>query len=611
MASAATTPSSLNLLPPFPSSSSSSSSSSTLPPHPPPPPHSQSSSSRSNGNGHINSSTTLPSIRLWPPNPNTRTTLVQRLSEHLSSVSFFSQRYGQIGPEEASLNAQRIEQEAFLSASQHAELEESSDIAVVQFYAKEASRLMLDCMKKGPSSKDKVSEKAVHENASLEAAEEEKISPSSFFDISGGNRDFLTEAMALELLRPLSVPGNTISSICFSNRSFGEEAARVAGKCLETIKSQLIQANLADIVAGRNEEEALTVMSIFSSALCDSKLKYLNLSDNALGEKGIRAFSELLASQKELEELYFMNNGISEEAAVALCELLPSSAKLKVLHFHNNMTGDRGAIALSKLVKEAPLLEDFRCSSTRVGSEGGVSLATALLSGSSLKRIDLRDNPVGVEGAIALAKTLKQHTDLKEVYLSYLGLEDEGAIAILQALEGTSPLLEVFEFAGNDITIASVPKLISFIASKPNLVRLNLSENDLEDRGIVTICKMLGKGHQSLIELDLSETNIGRIGACAAAEAIAMKSQFKLLGLNANHISDVGIEALKEILKKGTHSGTSVLGPLDENDENEEGDEEAEEEDREEEEEEEEEEEGAENGEIDDELQAQFGKVKV
>ncbi|MCO5557944.1 hypothetical protein L7F22_011517 [Adiantum nelumboides] len=536
----------------------------------------------------------LPSIRLWPPNPSTRSTLVQRLAAHLSTDSFFSQRYGKISPEEAALHAQQIEQEAFVAASEHA-VTENADIAVVQFYAKEASRLMLECLKKGPANHvDCVDTNVQHVQSERSV---DSVPVETVFDISDGNREFLTEESATTLLKALAVPGNAYSSICFSNRSFGEDSARVAGKILEPLRSQIVKVNLADIVAGRNEEEALAVMSIFSIALAGCNLKYLNLSDNALGEKGVRAFSELLKSQKELEELYFINNGISEEAAEAICDLLPSSKGLKVLHFHNNMTGDDGAIALSQLVRSADSLEDFRCSSTRVATEGGMALAEALLAGSSMKKLDIRDNPFGIDANVALAKPLRQHLDLKEVYLSYLGMEDEGAVAVLDALKGGAPGLEVLELAGNELTVASVEKLVGCIASKGNLVKLNLSENDLEDKGVVAVCSALDNGSEHLAELDLSETNIGRIGACAAAKAVALKPGFRLLSLNGNHISDAGIEALKSELGKGTN-GTAVLGSLDDNDE-EEGREYVDEES------------DNDEGDVDEDLQAQFSNVKV
>ena len=53
----------------------------------------------------------------------------------------------------------------------------------------------------------------------------------------------------------------------------------------------------------RPEDEALDVICIFSKALEGSVLRYLNISDDALGEKGVRAFSELLKSQESLVTL--------------------------------------------------------------------------------------------------------------------------------------------------------------------------------------------------------------------------------------------------------------------------------------------------------------------
>jgi Ran GTPase-activating protein 1 len=58
-------------------------------------------------------------------------------------------------------------------------------------------------------------------------------------------------------------------------------------------------------------------MYIFSKALAGS------------GGKGVRAFTDLLKSLENLEELYVMNDGISEEVAAALFELIPSIEKLR------------------------------------------------------------------------------------------------------------------------------------------------------------------------------------------------------------------------------------------------------------------------------------------
>lgn len=507
------------------------------------------------------------SIKLWPPSQATRVMLVERIAKNLSTESIFSRKYGLLTKEEATLDAKEIEEAGFAAADEHYEREPDGDgSSAVQLYAKETSKLMLQVLKRGPKPK-----KAV-------VGEEPAIPLQKVFDISGGKRAFLDAQEAEELLRPLAEEGNSYTRICFSNRSFGLDAAHVAGPILESLKGQLTEVDLSDFVAGRPEEEALDVMRVFAAALEGTTLRYLNLSDNALGEKGVRAFASLLSSQGSLEELYLMNDGISEEAARAVAELVPSTEKLKVLHFHNNMTGDEGAVAISEILRRSPALEDFRCSSTRVDSEGGIALAEALETCTLLRKLDLRDNMFGVDAGKALSRTLEKLPAITELYLSYLNLEDEGAVAVCKALESSALPLTVLEMAGNDITAAAAPVLCSCISSKQSVVKLNLSENELKDGGAVLIGKALESGHPQLRELDMSSNSIGRAGARCLARAVAAsnKLEFSLLNINGNVISEEGIDEVREILKSGKNS-VSVLGPLDENDAEGEGEEEEEE----------------------------------
>lgn len=479
---------------------------------------------------------------------------MQRMVQNLTKPSILSRKYGLLGKEEAEEQAKEIESSAFTIANNHFEKEPDGDGgSAVQLYAKESSKLMVEAVKKGPRAKP--DEEPVPEPVT------EKYE--TFFDISGGRRAFIEAEEAKELLKPLSEPGNKYTKICFSNRSFGLDAARVAGPVLSSINRQLTEVDLSDFIAGRPEEEALEVMNIFSAALKDSDVRYLNLSHNALGEKGVRAFGQLLSSQHNLEELYLMNDGISEEAAKAVCELIPSTKKLKILHFHNNMTGDEGAVAIAGLVKESPLLEDFRCSSTRVDSEGGVELSEALGTCTNLKKLDLRDNMFGVEAGIALSKGISVFSNLTEVYLSYLNLEDEGALALINALQNSVSALEVLEMAGNDITSEVASALAACITSKnSSLMKLNLSENDLKDEGAIVIANALKDGFERLTEVDLSTNAIRTVGARVLSKAVVGKPGFKLLNIDGNFLSDEGVDDVKEIFK----NSPSVLGPLDDND---------------------------------------------
>nr|BAT22736.1 Ran GTPase-activating protein [Allium cepa]BAT22737.1 Ran GTPase-activating protein [Allium cepa] len=514
------------------------------------------------------------SIKLWPPSEKTRLMLVEGMTKNLSTESIFSRKYGLLTVEEATEHAKNIEDTCFKSACEHFDREPDGDgSSAVQLYAKETSKLMLEVLKKGPKSKE--------EKDIIIDSPKQKV-----FDISQGKRSFIEAEEAKELLTPLTEKGNGYSKIIFSNRSFGIEAAKLAEPILASLKDQLKEVDISDFVAGRPEDEALEVMRIFSSALEGCILNYLNLSDNALGEKGVRAFGSLLKSQHNLEELYLMNDGISEEVAKALTELIPSTDKIKVLHFHNNMTGDEGAISIAELLKSSPLLENFRCSSTRVGSEGGIALVEALKGCEHLKKLDLRDNMFGVEAGLALSKTLEKLNDISELYLSYLNLEDKGAIAVLEAIEKYLPKIEVLEMAGNDITVKASKALASCISSKKMLKKLVLSENELKDEGAVRIATALEDGHVELREVDLSSNMIRRVGARSLARAMAKdKPKLTMLNINGNYISDEGIDEVKEILKE------DLLGPFDENDvdgEEDDGDEDEEAEEEEEEEEEEE-----------------------
>lgn len=499
----------------------------------------------------LNSTRRPLSVKLWPPSENTRLKLVERMGTNLSTPTFFTRKYGTLSKEEALENAKYVEEVAFTTANQHYANEPDGDGGLaVQHYAKECSKLILEVLKKGPETK-------AEENVPTPEVVHDKC-----FDISKGVRAFIEPEEAEQILQPLKESGNSYTKICFSNRSFGLGAAQVAGPILASLKGQLTDVDLSDFIAGRPEAEALEVMKIFAAALEGCVLKSLDLSNNALGEKGVRAFGALLKSQSSLEELYLMNDGISEEAARAVCELVPSTEKLRVLHFHNNMTGDAGAFAIAEVVKRSLLLEDFRCSSTRVDSEGGIALSEALEFCSHLKKIDLRDNMFGVEAGKALSKSLLRHTNLKEIYLSYLNLEDEGAISISDALKNSAPKLEVLEMAGNEITPGAVPALKACLEEKQFLVRLNLSENELKDEGALQIAKSLEEGHAHLKELDMSTNSIRRVGARMLAQIVVQKPEFKLLTINGNFISDDGIDDVKDLFKKSP----DMLGPLDEND---------------------------------------------
>ncbi|EAY98027.1 hypothetical protein OsI_19942 [Oryza sativa Indica Group] len=169
--------------------------------------------------------------------------------------------------------------------------------------------------------------------------------------------------------------------------------------------------------------------------------RYLFALNQLKGEKGVRAFEELLKSQDTLEEeeLYMMNNGISEEAAKTFYELIPSTEKLKVLHFHNNMMGDEGAMFVAEMNKGTlaivntrkqltPQIEVLEMARNKINAKEAQALAECLTTLQSLKKLTLAENGLKDDGAVVIAKALEDgHQDLKELDVSKEYVAEDGS----------------------------------------------------------------------------------------------------------------------------------------------------------------------------------------
>ena len=149
--------------------------------------------------------------------------------------------------------------------------------------------------------------------------------------------------------------GAKYSKVKLSTKSFGIDAAKVVTKAFANIASTLTEVDLSDIIAGRPEDEALKAMQIITEATLCAKITAVDVSDNGLGEKGVRACAAMLQQQTGIESLSFQNNGISEQAAAAIPELLQAPPQsLKKFHLDKNMTGDEGMVHVAALMAKAP-----------------------------------------------------------------------------------------------------------------------------------------------------------------------------------------------------------------------------------------------------------------
>lgn len=217
--------------------------------------------------------------------------------------------------------------------------------------------------------------------------------------------------------------------INLSNKSFSSNAAILLANYLQSSKDSIHILNLSDIIAGRHEDEALLVLSTLCNIFIpyQNQLEEVNISDNALGRKGILACQNILQGLN-IKKLYFCNNGLSAEASELITDILlqrngyernettttttnnsTNCPPLEVLHFYNNMSGTAGAQSSSQIILAITnTLRDFRYSATRSGTEGCLPIAQALCQTSNLTHLDLSDNSFGEEVLDALASAVSR-----------------------------------------------------------------------------------------------------------------------------------------------------------------------------------------------------------
>eukprot|EP00555_Chaetoceros_dichaeta_P011421 CAMPEP_0198259400 /NCGR_PEP_ID=MMETSP1447-20131203/8614_1 /TAXON_ID=420782 /ORGANISM="Chaetoceros dichaeta, Strain CCMP1751" /LENGTH=485 /DNA_ID=CAMNT_0043946789 /DNA_START=130 /DNA_END=1587 /DNA_ORIENTATION=- len=369
-------------------------------------------------------------------------------------------------------------------------------------------------------------------------------------------------------------------SIVLADKSYTYEAAMEISTFLTSttefdpsIASGITVADVSDVIASRMETEGLQVLTSISNAFLSSKLIEVNLSDNAMGSKGITACANLLggAASISMERLSLCNNGLSEASMGEIAEILTKSddgsciaARLTKIHFYNNMSGDGGCTSFGKILDNcSSRLEDIRFSGTRAGAGGSKVVAEALEAlassndGSStnklanLTRLDLADNSFGSCGT-TLAKGLSQCTSLVHLNLKDCILSEAGMRSVCSALiEARCPLVHL-DLSGNEIVpdvVGSVAALLEDDTIGDSIRYLGLEECEMTSIGVRRIAKALastGGGGSSVEEINLECNDCGRIGAAALIDSVGTGGlpNLKHIRLDRNMFPSDSMDAL-------------------------------------------------------------------
>jgi Ran GTPase-activating protein 1 len=246
--------------------------------------------------------------------------------------------------------------------------------------------------------------------------------------------------------------GKTLVEVDLSCRTYRMDGASLIAQYLspDLVKDVKI-ARLDDLIASVHESTALEILQTLCDCFRECNLTFVDLSDNALGNKGLTACDSVLGQQSMLEELYFSDNGIAKESMEVLARQLNGNQHLRVLHFFNNNVGEEGSIRFAEILRSCKNLEDIRYADVRAGIDGSLAIAQALDENTALvlKKLDLGCSSFEGTGLDHLNAVLGRSNELTKLNLEDCGLQPEGMHTLCNALINAEAPIEYLNLSLN------------------------------------------------------------------------------------------------------------------------------------------------------------------
>ncbi|XP_076994003.1 NACHT, LRR and PYD domains-containing protein 3 [Tamandua tetradactyla] len=285
---------------------------------------------------------------------------------------------------------------------------------------------------------------------------------------------------------------------------------------------------------------------LFSVLSLNQSLTELDLSDNILGDPGVRVLCETLQHPDcNIRRLWLGRCGLTHNCCFDISSVLSSNQSLVELDLSNNVLGDAGikllCVGLKHLFCNLQKLWLVSCSLTSACCK---DLASVLSTNQTLTRLYMGENALGDSGVgilcekmvqsqgnlkklgivnsgltsaccLALASVLSTNQNLTHLYLRDNTLGDKGIKLLCEGLMRPSCKLQILELDNCDLTSHCCWDLSTLLTSNQSLRELSLGNNDLGDLGVMMLCEVIKQQTCLLEKLQLHEMYFNHETKCA------------------------------------------------------------------------------------------------
>ncbi|KAG0270548.1 NACHT, LRR and PYD domains-containing protein 14, partial [Linnemannia exigua] len=229
---------------------------------------------------------------------------------------------------------------------------------------------------------------------------------------------------------------------------------------------------------------------------------------------------------------------------------------------HTNL-GIWGAQAVGGLMADRVCrIQYLNLAGNRLNFDGVVQLA-GLYKNQSLIELDLSDNQLGPKAIHSLQQTMvrlqkDKACNIRRLNLSNNDINDVGCISIAKIILGTS--IVQIDLSCNKISDWGASTILAaFESTELTLKEINMKENPLTFAGGVDLCKILVLPQSRITHLDLSGAKVTDVGVPYLAEALkSHHCPIVSLNLYDCQLTDTGI--LKIAIKLSVNRSLRVLG---------------------------------------------------